>query len=346
MRFVACIAALVAGVAYFTSGESASKIEHLPPVPLKPVAVPQTLAPTPAAPQVHPAPVTVAPKSPQYNRKPRGGLAYVEPPTRASYINHLANDHGFDREWLKTQDADQLFALHSDEHYGLADESLAVRSSKPAVTKVALPTAINYVSEKEAIASGKVRFYVVTDSKTCQPCRLAKQFMSTPAFIKASADFACVLIDRAVVPQEHFAKWTRYYRVTTLPATVFVSPDGKRHVAYNGLPHTAPATGGAYYLQILNIGREEVLGKYVEPVSPNVLKNIIHRPLIPTPAATKPPQTPIVVEGRQKSAVVTRRTAVQTAPCTPFGCGTRDTGMRTPAFHWLGPRAWQPRRYR
>jgi hypothetical protein len=342
MRFVLCIAALVAGVAYFTSGESASKIEHLPPVPLKPVAVPQSLAPTPAAPQVHPTPVVVAPKSPQYNRKPRGGLAYVEPNTRSDYINHLTNEHGFDRTWLNTQDADQLFALHSDAHYELVVESLAVR---PATTKVALPTAINYGTEKAAIASGKVRFYHVTDSKTCAPCRLAKQFMSTPAFIKATGDFACVLIDRAVVPAKQFAAWCNHYGVNKLPAEVFVSPDGKRHVAYNGLPHTAPATGGAYYLQILNIGREEVLGKYVEPVSPNVLKNIIHRPLIPTPAATKPPQTPIIVEGRQKSVVVVRTPPrASYAPCA--GGRSNCTGMRTPAFHGLGPRAWQPRRYR
>jgi hypothetical protein len=329
MRFVACIAALVAGVAYFTSGESASKIEHLPPVPLKPVAVPQTLAPTPAAPQGHPAPVTVAPKSPQYNRKPRGGEAYVEPPTRASYINHLANEHGFDREWLATQDSKQLFALHSDEHYGLVDESLAVRSSRPAVTKVALPKSINYVSEKEAIASGKVRFYHVTDSKTCAPCRLAKQFMSTPAFIAASQDFACVLIDRAAVPSSQFAKWTAYHGVTKLPAEVFVSPDGKRKVTYNGLPpHTSPASGTAYYLQLLNIGRDEVTGKYVPLLSPTTLKNVVQKNLIPTLAASNPPRTQKVVEGPQRSVVVVRTPPRRSYAPAPGG-RSNCTGMRT-----------------
>jgi hypothetical protein len=340
MRFVLCIATLVAGVAYFTSGESASKIEHLPPVPLKPVAVPQTIAPEVKAPAL-PKPVA----SPQYNRKPHGGEAYVEPPTRASYINHLANEHGFDREWLATQDSKQLFALHSDEHYGLVDESLAVRASKPAVTKVKLPKSINYVSEKEAIASGKVRWYHVTDSKTCAPCRLAKQFMSTPAFIGATEDFACVLIDRAAVPSLQFAKWIKHYGVTQLPAEVFVSPDGKRKDVYNGLPHTAPALGTAYYLHILNSGREKVTGKYVPILSPTALKRVVQKNLIPTLAASNPPRTQKVVEGPPRSVVVVRTPPRRSyAPCA--GGRSNCSGMRTPAFHGLGPRAWQPRRYR
>lgn len=60
---------------------------------------------------------------PQYNTKPRGNVAYVEPNTRAAYLLHLSQDHGFDRMWLQTQNAEQLFALHSDAHYGLVDSS-------------------------------------------------------------------------------------------------------------------------------------------------------------------------------------------------------------------------------
>lgn len=215
---------------------------------------------------------------------------------------------------------------------------------KPAVVEVkapALPASINYVSEKEAVASGKIRFYHVTDSKTCAPCRLAKGFMSTPAFIKASQEFACVLIDRAAVPKAQFDKWVRYYGVTLMPAEVFVSPDGKRKVAYNGLPHTAPATGTAYYLQILNIGRKEVTGKVVEPLTPTAIKNVVQKNLIPTLAATKPPQTQTVVEGRQRSVVVVRTPPrASYAPCA--GGRSNCSGMRTRSPGFIGRATFRP----
>ncbi len=211
------------------------------------------------------------------------------------------------------------------------DGVVGQKPATPPIVEVKAPTSVNYVSEKEAVASGKVRFYHVTDSKTCAPCRLAKQFMSTPAFIAASEDFACVLIDRANVPFSQFQKWTNHYGVRLLPAEVFVSPDGKRKVAYNGLPHTAPATGNAYYLQILNIGREEVLGEYVKPLSPTALKNVVQKNLIPTLAASNPPRTQTVVEGPPRSVVVVRTPPAQVtrlaraAGPTARGCVHRDS---------------------
>lgn len=69
----------------------------------------------------HWQPVKVA--ATQYNRTPRGNVAYVEPNTRAAYLLHLSQDHGFDRAWLETQDDQQLFALHSDAHYDNVDGS-------------------------------------------------------------------------------------------------------------------------------------------------------------------------------------------------------------------------------
>lgn len=274
----------------------------LPVAPSQPVEseLEQTTEPLPVQP--------VATKRAYYPETPLPGPpAYVEPANQ--YAAHLIRDHYFDAKYVNALNAQQRFSLHTDAHNGVVREQFAVygnkplamkffppvRVTEPIVIKVAkLPTAIKWVSEKEAKASPKPDWYHVTRSKGCPHCVIADGFLATPMLVGASQDFDCVKI----VDPDPQGEWVRYYAIRYYPSDRFVRADS--HWPFYPIDGRPSST--ASYLRQLHAVKNWTEGVKTPKVTP--VEKI--RSLLPTLAVNEPPRTRNVVEGQQQSVVRSR----------------------------------------
>jgi hypothetical protein len=274
-------------------------------------------------------------------RQPGTTIAVVEPNVVIAYVEHLYRDHGFDRKWVtwlanQRQGPARLVALHSDAHNEVVDKSLAVygapvlaepvKQTAPIVITVKRATAIKWVTEKEARADKtKPDWYFCTRKTGCPACIIAKGNFYNPAVISASQDFNCVMVYGD--DYGRFKRWANYrrFQVSMFPTDVFVPVDEQGAYFYPGRPVTAE----------LLLRFEDALTRFKtpalrNPATPRVTSPQQLRQLLPTLAASSPPQTQTDVEAKQQSSV-TRRAMV---PSGSRPAGVAPGVSRSRQSHW------------
>jgi hypothetical protein len=283
-------------------------------------------------------------------RQPGTTIAVVEPNVVIAYVEHLYRDHGFDRKWVtwlanQRQGPARLVALHSDAHNEVVDKSLAVygapvlaepvKQTAPIVITVKRATAIKWVTEKEARADKtKPDWYFCTRKTGCPACIIAKGNFYNPAVISASQDFNCVMVYGD--DYGRFKVWADYRGLKPLddrgqvrhlfPEDFFVSADEKFGRWYQGKPVTEELLHR--FAEIRAFFRNPAANR--DPATSRFMPPKQLRALLPTLAASSPPQTQTDVEAKQQSSV-TRRAMV---PSGSRPAGVAPGVSRSRQSHW------------
>lgn len=151
---------------------------------------------------------------------------------------------------------------------------------------------VQWVTEREAKASGKPILYLATKTIGCAPCKRLKSHMENPIVAEAMSHFACVLIEDP--PANH--PWMKYHHVTSFPAIIFAN--GSEYIVQRNAPADVPTL-----LQWLHFGEKAMNGEKPPTIIKDGAKTSIStRPTL----APRRPHLSAVKPSVERSVVVRR----------------------------------------